>query len=196
MMRRRRAFLFSVAITLGLLATPPAEAAERVYRIGVLCSVTCPTSDFGTFRTALAAFGYVEGRNLEFEYGSAEGDLKRLPDLASDMVKRQVDVIYTTWGTAAGLAAKRATNVIPVVVGSGGDLVASGIVASLNRPGANVTGVGSLSLDIEGKRLEFLAQLLPQSRRLAVFATSATAILFWRWRKSAPRLPNSGSSSR
>jgi ABC-type uncharacterized transport system substrate-binding protein len=112
------------------------------------------------------------------------------------MVKRQVDVIYTTWGTAAGLAAKRATNVIPVVVGSGGDLVASGIVASLNRPGANVTGVGSLSLDIEGKRLEFLAQLLPQSRRLAVFATSATAILFWRWRKSAPRLPNSGSSSR
>ncbi len=153
---------FAVA---GAVVAQPA----KVNRVGILCPITCATAVVVTFREALSALGYKDGSNVVFEYRSAEGNLKRLPDLADDLVRQKVDVIYTTFGTVAGLVAKRATASIPVVVGSAGDLVAAGIVKSLNRPEGNVTGITSLLLELEGKRLQFLKELLPSTSRIAFF---------------------------
>src|SRR5205085_6056267 len=106
---------------------------------------------------------------VSFEYRSAAGKVDRLAGLAADLVQHRVDVIFTSWGTAAGLAARRATTSIPIVVGSAGDLVAAGLAESLDRPGGNVTGITSLALELEGKRLQFLKELLPSLSRIAVF---------------------------
>ena len=122
---------------------------------------------------ALAALGYKDGANVVFEYRSAAGDLKRLPGLTDDLVRQNVDVIFTTFGTAAALAAKRATASISIVAGSAGDLVAAGIVESLNRPGGNITGVTSLLLELEGKRLQLLKEFLPDVSRIAFFRDTA-----------------------
>jgi putative ABC transport system substrate-binding protein len=145
-----------------------AESVE-VPRVGILCPVTCDTTDLLTFRNELSMLGYAEPSSVAFEYRSAAGDLNRLPELAGDLERERVAVIYTTFGTAAGLAAKRVTAAIPVVVGSAGDLVAAGMVKSLDRPGGNVTGVTSLALELEGKRLEFLKQVVPTISRVAFF---------------------------
>jgi len=151
-------------------ATPvAAQPAAKTYRVGVLCPVTCETSDVRTFRSALAALGYKEGPNVLFDYRSAAGDLKRLRALAGELVQQGNDLIYTTFGTVAGLSAKRATTSIPVVVGSAGDLVDAGIVKSLSHPGGNITGITSLALELESKRLELLTQLMPTLSRIAFF---------------------------
>ena len=170
-MRRRDLVLLALLQGLALpgIGAAAAQPAAKVNRVGVLCPVSCATPDVQTFRAALAALGYKEGANVVFEYRSAEGQSKRLPELAAELAGRSVDVIYTTWGTAAGVAAKRATTAIPVVVGSAGDLVEAGIVNSLNRPEANVTGITSLALELEGKRLQFLKELVPGVARIAVF---------------------------
>ena len=170
---RRRRDLIPLAMLI-ILFSPDAEAvaaqpAAKLYRVGVLCPVSCATSDVETFRDALRGLGYREGSSVVFEYRSAAGKLDQLPDLASDLVRQNPDVIFTTFGTAAGLVAKRATASIPVVVGSAGDLVESGLVKSLAHPGGNVTGITSLALELEGKRLEFLRQLVPTVSRVAFF---------------------------
>ena len=162
-----------ILLFLAASMTVAAQAAAEVHRIGILCPVSCETSDVRAFRDALARLGYKEGENIAFDYRSADGKLKRLPELAGDLVQRHVDVIVTTFGTAAGLVAKRATASIPIVVGSAGDLVAAGIVESLNRPGGNVTGITSLALELEGKRLEFLKELRPAMKRAAFFRDTA-----------------------
>jgi putative ABC transport system substrate-binding protein len=178
-MRRRghsgaRALVLLGIMTAALCAGAIKIAAQpaKARRIGVLCAVSCRAGDVNTFRDALSKLGYPEGPNLVYELRSAEGRLDRLPDLARELADRRVDIIFTTWGTAAGLAAKYATATIPVVVGSAGDLVASGLVASLNRPESNVTGISSLALDLEGKRLEIIRQILPAIPRVAVFRDS------------------------
>jgi putative ABC transport system substrate-binding protein len=169
-MRRRFLIIIGIVQSLGFVwaGTVIAQTA-KVLRVGILCPVTCDTSDLMTFREALARSGYTEPSKVVFVYRWAGGDLKRLPDLAGDLERAGVDVIYTTFGTSAGLAAKHATESIPVVVGSAGDLVASGMVKSLGRPGGNITGITSLALELEGKRLEFLKQLLPTVSRIAFF---------------------------
>src|ERR1700687_1722247 len=121
---RRRRDLIPLAMLI-ILFSPDAEAvaaqpAAKLYRVGVLCPVSCATSDVETFRDALRGLGYREGSSVVFEYRSAAGKLDQLPDLASDLVRQNPDVIFTTFGTAAGLVAKRATASIPVVVGSAG----------------------------------------------------------------------------
>lgn len=161
---------FTAVLALAVFAEPAAveaQAAGKPPRVGILCPVSCETSDVIAFRNVLS--GLRGGSNVVFEIRSAGGNVEQLPGLADDLVRLNVDAIYTTWGTAAGLAAKRATATIPVVVGSAGDLVAAGLVASLNRPGGNVTGISSLALDLEGKRLEFLKLLSPSISRVAVF---------------------------
>jgi putative ABC transport system substrate-binding protein len=117
------------------------------------------------FRQGLSETGYVEGKNVAIEYRWAEGSYDRLPDLASDLVGRKVDVIVT--GGPAALAAKDRTSTIPIVV-FGGDPVRGGLVASLARPGGNLTGFSILVPELMPKRLELISELVPQARVIAL----------------------------
>jgi putative ABC transport system substrate-binding protein len=162
----------AVIITLAIISAPlvaEAQQAGKVVRIGVLCLIACDGSGVDAFRLALRDLGYVENRTLVFEYRAAEGKVDRLPALAADLVQTKVDVIFTTWGTAAALAAKRATATIPVVMGAAGDPVRAGIVPTLGKPGGNVTGLSSLALELESKRLELLKEVVPKVSSVGVF---------------------------
>ena len=124
-----------------------------------------------------AKVGYVEGRNVAIDYQWAEGQYKRLPALAADLVARNVDVIVAPGGAPVALAAKASTASKTIVFEMGGDPVRLGVVDSLSRPGGNITGVSSLSVEVSPKRLEFMHELLPTAAKLAVVAnpTSPTA---------------------
>ena len=124
------------------------------------------------FADALRELGWVEGRNVVFEYRYAENRPERLPELAADLVRLQVDVIAAA-GTLAPLAAKRATATIPIVMTAAGDPLGSGLVASLARPGGNVTGMSLMAPDLGGKRLELLKDVLPRLSRVAVLWNAA-----------------------
>jgi putative ABC transport system substrate-binding protein len=117
----------------------------------------------------LQELGDVEGRTVVFEYRDAESNVERLQSLAGELVQRKVDIIFTPWGTAAALAAKRATATIPVVIGAAGDPVRAGIVASLIKPDGNVTGLSSLALELESKRVEFAKEVFPRRSRVGTF---------------------------
>jgi putative ABC transport system substrate-binding protein len=136
-----------------------------------------------TFRQGLKDTGYVEGQNVEIDYRWAEGDNDRLPVLAAELVHRQVAVIAAAGGTPSALAAKGATATIPIVFGVAVDPVEVGLVASLSRPGGNLTGVTNLNAEVGPKRLELLHELLPAAPSLGVLVdpTSPTlAEAFWR----------------
>src|SRR5204863_7331692 len=128
-----------------------------------------PNSPFvAAFRQGLSETGYVEGQNLAIEYRSAEDHHDRLPALAADLVGRKVDVIVADGGTPPPLAAKSATSTIPIVFLMGDDPVGAGLVASLARPGGNLTGVSFLNVELHPKRLEVLSELVPQARVIAL----------------------------
>jgi len=120
------------------------------------------------FRGGLGDAGYLEGRNLAIEYRWADGDYDRLPELAADLVRRNVDVIATGGGTNTAIAAKNATSVIPIVLCLAADPVQTGLVATLAQPGGNVTGVGLLSLDLIAKRIELTSELVPQAKAIGL----------------------------
>src|SRR5215218_9190062 len=162
-------------------AWPPAARAQqpRMPVIGYLGpeSPEPYASRLGAFRNGLAETGYVEGRNVAIEFRWAEGRYDRLPALAADLVGRQVDVIAAPGGAPIALAAKSATTTIPIVFEMGGDPVALGVVGSLSRPGGNITGVSSLSVEVSRKRLEFMHEVLPTAALFGVVVnpTSPTA---------------------
>jgi putative ABC transport system substrate-binding protein len=164
---------------LGLLAAPlasEAQQADRVYRIGILGNV--PLSDpgsarlWGAFADGLRDLGYVDGRNITLENLSSEGQYERLPTLAADLVRHKVDVIVAP-AVQNVMAAKQVTQTIPIVMVSVGDPVGNGLVASLARPGGNVTGTSFLTSALVGKQLELLKQITPHVSRLAFLVNPA-----------------------
>jgi len=148
-----------------------AQQTAKVPRIGFLVAGRGTSSSMAgridAFRKGLRDLGYVEGKNIVIEYRYANGKLDRLPNLAAELVRLPVAVIVTT-STASTKAAKGATTIVPIVVGSAGDLVGEGLVASLAQPGGNITGSTAISPDLSGKRLELLKEVIPTASRVAV----------------------------
>jgi ABC-type uncharacterized transport system substrate-binding protein len=167
----RRAFLGT--LTGGLLAAPlaaEAQQAGKVYRVGVLEIVdeASNTANLSAFRTGLGELGYVEGPNLVIEYRSADNHPERFSDLATELVRHNVDIIVTR-GTPATLTAQLATRTIPIVMASSGDPVFDGTVASLARPGGNVTGLHALAPpELGGRRLQLLKEAVPGASRIGI----------------------------
>jgi putative ABC transport system substrate-binding protein len=160
---KRREFIAG----LGAAAALPfvARAQQPMPVIGYLGSETPElfASRVSDFRAGLHSTGYVEGHNVRIDYRWAEGHNDRLPMLAADLVRQQVTVIATPGSIAASLAAKAATSTIPIVFETGADPITAGLIASLNRPGGNITGVVSLNAQVGPKRLELLHELLPDA---------------------------------
>jgi putative ABC transport system substrate-binding protein len=160
MRRRNFVSLLGSAVAWPLLAR---AQQPRMPVIGVLSARTAASgaSMVAAFHQGLSESGYVDGQNLRIEYRWAEGDYDRLGALSDDLIRRRVSVIVALSGTPAALAAKAATTTIPIVFGNGGDPLTSGLVASLGRPTGNITGVTFYTVQLAGKRLELLRELVP-----------------------------------
>lgn len=168
--------LWVIAFVLAICgAVAQAQQTKKLPRIGYLSPLSASSSTAGVeaFRQGLRESGYIEGKNILIEYRWSEGGkLDRLPELATELVGLGVDVIVTS-GTPPVLAAKQATNTIPIVAANADNLVELGVVASLARPGGNVTGSTRVDADFSAKRLELLKETLPKLSRLAVLSHGA-----------------------
>jgi putative tryptophan/tyrosine transport system substrate-binding protein len=153
----------------------PADAQQpaKIPRIAYLTGASLPSmpARIEAFRQGLRELGYVEGKNIFIEWRAAEEKLDRLPELAAELVRLKADIIVTA-GSSPTRAAKEATNTIPIVMAQDPDPVGSGFVASLARPGGNITGLSALAPELNGKRLELLKETVPKLSRVAVFGTS------------------------
>ena len=176
-----------LAFVISSVAAPlavDAQQPEKLYRIGMLerTSPAINAANLNGFRQGLRELGYVEGKNFIIEYRSADGRDERFPALATELVRQKVDVILTR-GTPATLAAKNATGTIPVIITGIGDPVGQGIVASLARPGGNVTGLSPLVTELYPKRVELLRELLPKAVRLAVILNMSNPAAPAQWKE-------------
>src|SRR5262245_28232809 len=151
--------------------TARAQQAEKRYTVGILSAGGTPVLRTVLF-DALRELGWIEGKNVVFDQRYAENRPERLSELAADLVRLKVDVIAAA-GTLAPLAAKRATATIPIVMTAAGDPLGSGLVASLARPGGNVTGMSLMAPDLGGERLDLLKEILPGLSRVAVVWNAA-----------------------
>jgi putative tryptophan/tyrosine transport system substrate-binding protein len=161
----------------GVLPQADAQAPAKVYRIGFLGNTTplLEANLLAPFREGLRDFGHVEGHDVLIEYRWAEGQYDRLPSLIAELLARKVDVIVTA-GTPATLAVKKATASVPLVMIAVGDPVGTGIVPSLARPGGNITGLTSISPELDAKRLELLREIFPRVSHIAVLWNSASPL--------------------
>ena len=172
--------LLLVALTLGIAGAPSAVGAQqpqKVFRVGYLDSgVAAPGAPlFESFRQGLRDLGWVEGQNIAIEVRSAEGKYERLPQLAAELVRLNVDVIVAL-STPASLAAKHATTTIPIVIGRVADPIGSGLVASLARPGGNITGWTHLGRELRAKYVDLVRETIPGSTRIGVLWNPANPI--------------------
>ncbi len=169
------ALAVALVLILTLVTRNEAQQAKKVWRIGFLAA-TSPSVEAArieAFRQGLRELGYVEGKNIIIEWRWAEGKFDRLPDLAAELVRLNVDVIVTGGSTSSG-AAKEVTTTIPIVMAQVNDPVGSGFVASLARPGGNMTGLSTLVPELSGKRLELLKEVIPKLSHVTVFGESTT----------------------
>jgi putative ABC transport system substrate-binding protein len=167
-MRRRELMLLLAS---AMTAAPALRAQQKAMPVIGFLGSTSPGASapfMAGFRQGLSETGYVEGQNVAIEYRWAEGRYDRLPALAADLVERKVDVIAAGGGDLGSRAAKNATSTIPIVFTVGGDPVELGLVASLARPGGNLTGISVLAIELNPKRLELLSELVPQAKVIAL----------------------------
>jgi ABC-type uncharacterized transport system substrate-binding protein len=163
------------SLLFALCSSVEAQQAGKIFRIGFLDPSTAAGSAVlvDAFRQELSKLGWIEGKDFTIEYRFAEGKNDRLPELAADLVRLKVDLILVS-GTIPALAAKRATTTIPIVMTNPGNPVGVGLVASLARPGGNVTGLSSLSFELNTKRLEILKEAVPKLARVGLLHPSVT----------------------
>jgi len=181
----RRAFIGTICV--GILCPPfiaEAQQAGKVPRVGVL-RAGAPDLVIEQFRHGLRDLGWVEGQNIAVEYRFAGGRLDQLPDLAADLVRLRVDVIFAPTFPAA-LAARNATQTIPIVYAGHADFVEAGLVTSLARPGGNVTGITTSGVELGAKRLQLLKEAIPTISRLAVLRHPANPVAASAWRTTEP----------
>jgi putative ABC transport system substrate-binding protein len=178
---RRREFITLLGGTAVWPLTARAQQPGKVWRIGVLESISAAmnTANYEALRQGLRELGYVEGQNIVIEYRSADGHVERFPSLAAELVRLNVDLILTR-GTPAVLAAKNATATIPVVMAANGEPLR--VVASLARPGGNVTGLSAFTTELEAKRVEMIREIVPAARRIAVLYNMANPVYLPRWK--------------
>ena len=170
---KRRAFisLLGTAAAVWPLAGRAQQPAKLPTVGALVLGSTDPEQFWRDFRQGLRELGYVEGQNIRFEFRSAQGQVDRLPELAAELVRLKVDVIVT-WFTPPTQAAKQATHEIPIVMADTGDPIGTGLVASLPRPGGNVTGIASVSSELAGKSVQLIRDMLPSARRVAALANA------------------------
>jgi putative tryptophan/tyrosine transport system substrate-binding protein len=174
-----RRIVICLPLTVFLLTVSSADAQQsgKIFRIGFLD----PSTASGTavmvdaFRQELSKHGWIEGKNITIDYRFAEQKSERLPELAAELVRLKVDLIVTT-GDGPTFGAKKATTTIPIVMTTSSDPVAQGLVASLARPGSNVTGLSSLATELNSKRLEILKDAIPKLARVGLLLTPGTSI--------------------
>ncbi len=173
-MKNKITFVALCAMLFALCMSAEAQQPTKIPLLGRLGADSPSSADAArreAFRQALRELGYVEGENIVIEYRYAEGKFDRLPDLATELVRLKVDVILST-GPTATRAAKGVTTTIPIVMAQDIDPVATGVVASLARPGGNITGLAALTPELSGKRLELLKEVVSKLSRVAVLGTS------------------------
>ena len=186
------AVILSVSLILAPLVAE-GQQTGKIYRIGMLetTSMALNAANLDAFRQGLRELGYVEGRNFMIEYRSADGRRERFPELATELVRLKVDVILTR-GTPAVMAAKNATGTIPVVMAASGDPLLSGVVAGLARPGGNVTGLSAIVVEVTGKRLQLLREVVPGVSRIASLLDMGNPNNALQWKETEIAAPSLG----
>jgi ABC-type uncharacterized transport system substrate-binding protein len=166
-MKKKITVLIPCTLLFALCSYAEAQQAKKVPRIGLIRPGPAQDPNVDAFRQGLREFGHVEGKNIAIEYRAAEGKLDRLPPLAAELVGLNIDMIVVG-GDSAIRAARQATHTIPIVMANASDPVTDGFVASLARPGGNITGLSRMGSELSGKRLELLKETTPKASRVAI----------------------------
>ena len=175
-LRNLKSAIVAGAVLFALCFSVQAQQPGKIARVGFLLPYSpAPDARVEAFRQGLRELGYVEGQNVTIEYRWADGKFEQLPELAADLVRLKVDVIVTAV-TQASLAARQATGAIPIVMVGVSDPVGSGLVASLARPGANITGTSSMTAEVVGKQLELLKETVPRISQVAALWNPANPV--------------------
>jgi len=182
-MNGRRTFVRAMSLALIAPVVARAQAQAKLFRVGILHGRSAGDANVAAFIQGMSELGYREGENARFEFRWAEGRPERLPGLASELVARRVEVIFTA-ATTGALAAKGATSTIPIVFVAIGDPVGAGVVANLSHPAGNITGLSHIAHDLVGKILELLKEILPGVTRVAVIAPATNPATMVRLRNA------------